>query len=62
MDIDQMIAELEVAIASGAKRIVSQSNGVKTEIEYQSSAEMRTTLANLKAQKNKRPRTILVAF
>lgn len=62
MTIDEQIASLEEAIAAGVRKIVTQSQGVRTEIEYQSSAEMDRALARLRARKAGGPRTILVAF
>lgn len=62
MTIDEQIAALEEAIGSGVRRVVTQSNGVRTEIEYQSLDAMRSALANLKARHSKAPRTILVGF
>lgn len=62
MTIDEQIAALEEAIGSGVRRVVTQSNGVRTEIEYQSLDAMRSALADLKARQNKTPRTILVGF
>jgi len=62
MSIDDQIASLEEAIASGVRRVVTQSQGVRTEVEYQTMAEMEKALARLKAKKAGGPRTILVAF
>lgn len=62
MTIEDRIAALEEAIGSGVRRVVTQSNGVRTEIEYQSMADMRAALADLKAQQNSRPRTFLAGF
>lgn len=59
MDIDQKIEELENAIASGVKRVVTKSNGVTTEVEYQSTSQMEQALARLKARRNKASRIIL---
>ena len=62
MTIEEQIAALEEAIGSGVRRVVTQSNGVRTEIEYQSLDAMQTALANLKARQSKTPRTILAGF
>lgn len=62
MTIDEQIAALEEAIGSGVRRVVTQSNGVRTEIEYQSLDAMQTALANLKARQSKTPLTILAGF
>ena len=62
MSIDEQIASLEEAIATGARRVVSQSQGVRTEVEYQSTTQMLAALAQLKARKAGGPRTNLVAF
>lgn len=62
MTIEEQIAALEEAIGTGARRVVTQSNGVRTEIEYQSLDAMQRALANLKARQSKAPRTILAAF
>jgi len=62
MTIDEQIAALEEAIGSGVRRVVTQSNGVRTEIEYQSLDAMRSALANLKARQSKTSRTILAGF
>ena len=62
MTIEERIAALEEAIGSGVRRVVTQSNGVRTEVEYQSLDAMRSALADLKAQQSKTPRTILAGF
>ena len=62
MTIDQQIDELEEAIASGARKVVSQSNGVRTEIEYQTTDQMQRALVSLKARRSKKSRTILAGF
>lgn len=62
MTIDEQIAALEEAIGSGVRRVVTQSNGVRTEIEYQSLDAMQSALANLKARQSKTSRTILAGF
>ena len=62
MTIEEKIAALEEAIASGVRKVVTQSNGVRTEIEYQSTDQMERALAKLKAQQNKGPRIILAGF
>ncbi|MFP9138707.1 phage head-tail joining protein [Devosia sp. XGJD_8] len=62
MTIDEQIASLEEAIAAGVRKIVTQSQGVRTEIEYQSTDQMERALAKLKARKAGGPRTNLVAF
>lgn len=62
MTIDDQIAALEAAIGSGVRRVVTQSNGVRTEIEYQSLDAMRNALADLKARQSKAPRTIFAGF
>lgn len=62
MDIDDKIEQLEDAIASGARKIVTRSNGVHTEIEYQSTSQMETALARLKARRSGKSRIILAAL
>ena len=62
MTIDEQIAALEEAIGSGVRRVVTQSNGVRTEIEYQSLDAMRSALADLKARRSLAPRIILAGF
>lgn len=62
MTIEERIAALEEAIASGVRRVVTQSNGVRTEVEYQSLDQMERALDRLKAQQGKGPRIILAGF
>ena len=62
MDIDEQIAALEEAIGSGVRKVVTQSNGVRTEIEYQSLEAMQTALDRLKSRQSKAPRMILAGF
>ena len=62
MSIDEQIASLEEAIALGARRVVTQSQGVRTEVEYQSISQMQAALDRLKARKAGGSRTSLVAF
>ena len=62
MDIDEQIAALEEAIGSGVRKVVTQSNGVRTEIEYQSLDAMQTALDRLKSRQSKAPRMILAGF
>jgi hypothetical protein len=61
--IEQQIADLEAAIASGVRRVVTQSNGVRTEVEYQSTEQMERALVNLRGRLGShKPRTILAEF
>lgn len=62
MLIDDQIAALEAAIASGVSKVVTQSQGVRTEVEYQSISQMQKAVDRLKARKVGGPRTSLVAF
>ncbi|WDQ98178.1 hypothetical protein PSC71_13165 [Devosia sp. J2-20] len=62
MSIDDQIAELEEILSSGVSKVVTQSQGVRTEAEYQSMDAMQRRLDKLKAQKARRSRTSLVAF
>lgn len=62
MSIEDQIAALEEAISTGARRVVTQSNGVRTEIEYHSLKDMQERLDNLKARQSNKPRTILAGF
>ena len=62
MTLDEQIAALEAAIGSGVRRVVTQSNGVRTEVEYQSMDAMRSALADLKAKRSPAPRTFLAGF
>ncbi len=62
MDIDERIAALEEAIGSGVRKIVTQTNGVRTEIEYQSMSEMQQALDRLVAQRSRKSRVILAGF
>lgn len=57
MTIDEQIAALREAIASGAKRVRSTTNGVTKEVEYRSFADMMNALSVLEAQRDaRRPR------
>lgn len=60
--LDEQIAELQQAIASGVRRVTTQSNGVKTEVEYQSTKDMQAALDRLIARRSGRSKTILVEF
>lgn len=62
MTIDDQIAALEEAIATGVRRVKTQSQGVTSEVEYQSTSQMQAAVDRLKARKAGRPRTSLVAF
>lgn len=61
-EIEQQIADLEAAIASGVRKVVTQSNGVRTEVEYQSTQQMQLALAGLKGRLPRKSRTILAEF
>lgn len=62
MSIEEQIAALEAAIAKGVRRVVTQSQGVRTEVEYHSIKEMEEQLTKLKARKSGRSRIVLAAF
>jgi|GEM_PF-946160 len=42
--IDEQIAGLEEAIAAGVRKVVTQTNGVRKEVEYPSFADMQSRL------------------
>lgn len=62
MSLDEQIAELEEVLSSGVSKVVTKSQGVHTEAEYQSMDQMQRRLDKLKAQRARRSRTCLVAF
>lgn len=49
--LDERIAQLEEALATGARRVVTRSAGQTQETEFHSMKEMRDYLAALKAEK-----------
>ena len=60
--IDEQIAALEDAIATGAKKVIFHSGGTRREVEYHSLKDVREALNDLRARKSGRSRTILVAL
>lgn len=62
--IDDEIAALRAAISLGVRRVVTQTNGVRKEVEYPSFDDLRRRLEWLEAQKlgAKRPRGVLASF
>ncbi len=61
--IDEQIADLEAAIAAGVRKVVTQTNGVRKEVEYPSYADMKARLAWLYRRKNGgRPGVTLATF
>jgi hypothetical protein len=50
-DIDDEIAALHAAISSGVKRVVTQTNGVRKEVEYPSFADLKARYDWLLRQK-----------
>lgn len=53
MTIDEQIAAIEEAIASGAKRVRFRSNGVEKEVEYPSFDQMKKAVEYLELKKAK---------
>lgn len=43
-NIDDQIAALEEAISAGVRKVVTQTNGVRKEVEYPSFADMKARL------------------
>lgn len=62
VSIDDQIAALEEAIATGAKKVIFHSGGTRREVEYHSLKDVRETLADLRMRKSGRSRTILAAL
>jgi len=60
--IDEQIAALEDAIATGAKKVIFHSGGTRREVEYHSLKDVREALADLRMRKSGRSRTILAAL
>ncbi|HWT62370.1 hypothetical protein F9K97_03270 [Brucella anthropi] len=60
--IDEQIAALEDAIATGAKKVIFHSGGTRREVEYHSLKDVREALNDLRARKSGRSRTILAAL
>lgn len=60
--IDDQIAALEEAIATGAKKVIFHSGGTRREVEYHSLKDVREILADLRMRKSGRSRTILAAL
>lgn len=58
MTIDEQIAAIEEAIASGAKRVRFRSNGVEKEVEYQSVDQMKKAVDFLEVKKAKAAGTL----
>lgn len=63
-EIDDEIAALREAVVLGARRVVTQTNGVRKEVEYPSFDDLKKRLEWLEAQKlgAKRPRGVLASF
>lgn len=63
-DIDDEIAALRAAIVSGVRRVVTQTSGVRKEVEYPSFRDMKDRLDWLEAQKagSGRRRGVLAGF
>jgi hypothetical protein len=62
-NIDEQIAALEEAIATGVRKVVTQTNGVRKEVEYPSFADMKARLNWLYRKKNGgRPGVTLATF
>lgn len=61
---DDEIAVLREAIALGVRRVVTQTNGVRKEVEYPSFDDMRRRIEWLEARCNptRRPRGVLASF
>ncbi len=62
MSLDDQIAELEEILSSGVSKIVTQSQGVRNEAEYQPMDQMQRRLDKLKAERARRSRISLAAF
>jgi hypothetical protein len=60
--IDDQIAAIEEAVATGAKRVVFTSGGTRREVEYDSLKMMLDALERLKAQKSPRRRITLASL
>lgn len=62
--IDEEIAALRAAISAGVKRVVTQTNGVRKEVEYPSFNDLRSRLEWLENQQTSKrgPRGVLASF
>ncbi|KAB2768619.1 phage head-tail joining protein [Brucella anthropi] len=60
--LDDQIAALEDAIATGAKKVIFHSGGTRREVEYHSLKEMREALNDLRSRNSGRSRIILAAL
>ena len=60
--IDDEIAAIREAIAIGARKIVTQTNGVRNEVEYPSFKDLKDRLDFLEGQSKPKRRVILASF
>lgn len=60
--IDEQIASLKAAIATGARRVLFREGGTQREVEYRSLDEMIEALGLLEAQLKPRRRVTYIAF
>lgn len=60
--VDDQIAALEEAIATGAKKVTFRSGGTLREVEYRSLSDMNQALASLKAKSKPRRRVTLASM
>lgn len=49
-ELQDLLAALQAARASGARRIVTQSAGVRKEVEYKTDAEMAAAIGDIQRQ------------
>lgn len=61
---DEEIAALRAAIAAGVRRVVTQTNGVRKEVEYPSFDDLKRRLEWLESRcgRSNGPRGILASF